>query len=101
MAQRGMMTEAINAKAKEFLGADMTQAQLRLLPYLMYCVTNGVHLEKRKLNEDEEDIIVQFSSNGYITDDPYVLAKVSKEFYDFANEILWLGYVDHNNQEPK
>ena len=33
---RGMLTDEIRAKSKELLGYEITQVELRLMPYLQY-----------------------------------------------------------------
>lgn len=98
MAKRGQITAQIIAKAKELLGVEITQGDLRLMPYVQYCVMNGQNIEPSRINQKERELLSVWRFRGWIEGGASDLA-VSKKFYDAMSEILWLGYVDNDAQE--
>lgn len=97
MAQRGQMTQAINDKAFELLGTYITQVELRLMPYVQYCVMNDQNIEPRRINQIEREVLSTWRERKWIEGGASDLA-ISKEFYDAMCQILWLGYVDYESQ---
>jgi hypothetical protein len=93
---RGEFTPEIEALGKPFLGKELTLRELRLIPYLDYCAKNRV-FDPARISQEERDIISEWKKRGFI----YVSSSPSnggvsirRDFYDFMNEVLWLGYVD-------
>lgn len=97
MAKRGQLTEQIQAKAEELLGREITQVELRLMPYAHYCALNGMNINPNKINEDERWALSQWREAGWILGGS-VAFSVEKPFWDAVGEILWLGYVAHEDQ---
>jgi hypothetical protein len=93
MAKRGELTDAIKAKAKELLGYEITQRELRTMPYIQYCVLNGQNIDPRKINAEERTILSDWRQKGFIEGGASDLA-ISKDFWDALHEILWISYVD-------
>ena len=89
---RGMLTDEIKQKSQELLGYEITQKELRLMPYVMYCVLNDVNLNRKNVDRVEMDILTNWKDKWFIKS-PFTGLKVSKDFYDKANELLWIGYV--------
>ena len=89
---RGQLTPDIQALCKEFLKREITDTELRLMPYLDYVMKNEQKLDPRKINQDERDILQILRQEGHIEGGASGLA-MTKEYYDFAQEVLWLGYV--------
>ena len=88
--ERGMLTEAIQEKAKKFLGREIDTTELRLYPYLDFCWKNGGSIDINKLSTEEYCIfgILEKHQNyfcGYI--------EPTREFYDFVQDILAESYV--------
>jgi predicted transcriptional regulator len=95
---RGALTDEIQAIAKESLGREITQTELRLYPYLDFCLKNSKHIEADKINKEEQSILIQLDDEGRID---YTLSgylACSKSFYDFIQQILWLAYVKNKLQ---
>lgn len=92
---RGILTDEIQVKAKEFLGEEIDQSELRLYPYIDYCVKNGGFLEPHKLSMDEFLILNQLIIGGYIRLDDDNKIAISYDFYQYLQEILWLSYVEY------
>lgn len=90
---RGMLTDAVQAAATATLGRSITQHELRLMPYVQYCVINGDNLDPRKIRFDERAILAQWREAGLISGGASNL-EVSKEFWCAMMHILWAGYVD-------
>ena len=89
---RGMLTDEIKQKSKELFGYEITQEELRLMPYVMYCVFNDDNLNRKNVDMVEMEILTNWEDKGFIKS-PFTGLKVSKDFYDKVNELLWIGYV--------
>lgn len=90
---RGMLTEEIKAKSSELFGYEISRLELRLMPYVQYCVLNNKDVDARKVNGDERLALAKWTNLGFIKS-PSTELRISKEFWDGMNEILWLGYVE-------
>jgi len=97
MIGRGMLTEEIQAKAKEILGIEFTQKQLRLMPYIQARMIDGQNIEPTRITPDERRILMEWKEKGFIRD-PASDLDVTKQFWDAMNEIIWLGYVRYDNE---
>lgn len=93
MQKRGQLTDRIKAYSLEKLGYEITLRELRLMPYLQYCVMNSQNIEPIKINQEEREILAKWRDNDFITGGAVDL-KISKNFWDAICGILWLGYVD-------
>lgn len=92
MAGRGMLTDAIKAKSKELLGYEISQAELRLMPYIQHVLINDRRLSPSHVNDQEREIIRQWREKGYFDGGAGSDVVVTKTFWDAIHEILWLGY---------
>lgn len=95
MAGRGQITEEIQAKAMELLDwEDMTQHELRMLPYIQYCLVNQQNLDPNKYHRED---IRYMKRRGWIVD-PSTDLGIEKEFWDAMCELIMMGYVDNQNR---
>ena len=90
---RGMLTDRVKKKAKELLGYEITQKELRLMPYIQYTMMNEQKIDIRRVNGEEREILSRWRKKGYIEGGASGLS-ITKQFWDAINEILFLGYVD-------
>lgn len=97
MAIRGQLTPNVAQKMRDFLGHDADVAELRLIPYIIYEAQNMQKIDPRKISGRERDILQLWREAGYIEGGASGLS-ISKPFWDFANEILWIAYVDFEAQ---
>ncbi len=98
MAKRGKVTEEIKAKAKELLGIeDLSQKELRLIPYVLYVAANEQRIELHRVSIEEIDILKKWQVNGWLSGHLSTQMGMSKEFWLAANELLWLAYVEHDD----
>ncbi|WP_373766346.1 hypothetical protein [Glaesserella sp.] len=89
---RGQLTEQIKQKSQDLLGYEITQKELRLIPYVLYCVMNASSIERARVNKEEFEILDQWEAKGFIQRNRTHL-KISKSFYDASNELLWFSYI--------
>lgn len=54
---------------------------------------NEMLLEPNKVNREERDILSMLWSEGHIEGGASGL-RMTKEFYDYINQVLWYSYVD-------
>lgn len=89
---RGQLTEGIQNLAKDFLGRGITVRELRLYPYLDYVMKNNQKIEPNCIGQDEREVLSILRKEGHIEGGASGLS-MTKEFYDYINQVLWLGYV--------
>ena len=92
MANRGQLTPAIAARAQQLLGKEITQTELRLMPYLQYVMLNEQKIDPRKINEEERQILSDWRERGWIEGGAAGMA-MTEEFWSAMHELLWMGYV--------
>jgi hypothetical protein len=97
MAKRGQLTQAVADKARELLGKEITQVELRLMPYAQYVMLNEQRIDPRKINDEERQILSDWRERGWI-DGGAAGMTISKEFWRAIHDILLLAYVDYHNQ---
>ena len=89
---RGVLTDEIQGKARAFLGREITTTELRLYPYLDYLMKNTQRIDPNKCNGDDRAILQKLRTDGHIEGGASGLS-MTREFYDYINDILWVGYV--------
>ena len=71
--KRGELTEKVNGKAKELLGYNITIEELRLMPFIQYCMMNDQKVGTDKVNQEEIDIIAKWVAQGRMKyDTPHI-----------------------------
>lgn len=91
------MKPSIRTKAVGMLGEKMqfmTQTELRLMPYIQYCIVNEQHVDVLKINELEKNILIQWADNGWIEGGPGKII-VTEIFWNTMCALIYLGYVHH------
>lgn len=93
MQKRGQLTDRIKKKSKELLGYEMGVTELRLMPYILYVMTNDQRIDPRKCNQDDRVILSKWRKAGYIEGGMSGL-QITEEFWNIICDIVRLGYVD-------
>jgi len=89
---KGQLTNEIQELARSFLNREITTRELRLYPYLDYVMKNEQKIDPRRVNREERDILQKLREENHIEGGASGLS-MTKEFYDYINQVLWLGYV--------
>lgn len=89
---RGQLTDELQGLARGFLGREINTTELRLYPYLDYQMKNEQKLDPKCCNSDDRKVLAVLRSEGHIEGGASGLS-MTKEFYDYINQVLWLGYV--------
>ncbi len=89
---RGGLTEKIQELAKDFLGREITTIELRLYPYLDYLMKNEQRIDPNRVNREDRDVLQKLRVAEHIEGGASGLS-MTKEFYDYINQVLWFGYV--------
>lgn len=95
---RGMLTTDINNVAKLMIGRGISQKELRLIVYVQYVMCNDRKLKPHLVNQEEREILSKWKEEGHIAGGACGLA-VTKQFWDFMCEVIFLGYVGYDNPE--
>lgn len=96
MAKRGELTPEIQERAKAFLDREISQTELRLYPYIHYCATNERKIKPEKINEEERQIMRLWKDAGHFEGGMSGI-NMTKEFFNFMNDMLWYGYFIYDN----
>lgn len=91
--QRGQLTDAVKQKAKELLGYEISQTELRLMPYIQYTMVNNQRIDPNKINANEKAILSKWREAGYIEGGAAGLG-ITKDFWNIINEVIFMAYVD-------
>lgn len=91
---RGCLTESFVKEAKEYLGRDITQTELRLYPYLCDCAINHSRVERMKTTDEEQDIMIALEKEGRLVREYPSYMHPTKEFYMFMQKALVECYVE-------
>lgn len=98
MAKRGQLTAEIQAKAVAFWGREINQTELRLYPYIHSCAVNDRKIDPRKINSEERMLMQMWKRSGHfeggMTD-----IDMSREFFDFINDLLWFAYFTYDSED--
>lgn len=98
MAKRGQLTKKIKSLATELLGKEITQVELRLMPYAQHCLMNSQIIDPNRINSAEREVLSDWRKRGFI-DGGASGVDVTKEFWDALSAILWLGYVAYEDED--
>lgn len=90
---RGSLTKRIKIKSKELLGYEITQIELRLMPYVLTVMMNEQKIQIRHCNQDDREILSKWRKAGHIEGGASGL-QITEEFWNIICEIVRLGYVD-------
>ena len=101
---RGQLTDRIKKRSVELLGYGITVRELRLFPFIQHTLCNNQKIIITYINNEEMEFLAKYVKLGYILEGitengrPMMNTslKITKEFWNIMNEILWLGYVDLN-----
>lgn len=88
----GQLNYRVQILAREFLGREMSVTELRLIPYVQYVMVNEQVIDIRKCNRADRNVLQLWREAGHIEGGASGLA-ITKEFWDFMSEVLWLTYV--------
>lgn len=97
MAKRGELTQEIQDKAIAFWGWEITPTELRLYPYVHYCATNERKLDPVKINQEERTILQVWRDAGHF-EGGMTGINMTKDLFDFINEMLWLAYFQYDSE---
>lgn len=74
---------------------NLTQTEVRLIPYVHYCNINSQSIDVSKITHEEMDIIDKWVEEGRISNDVFDKKfSVTHEFWDLMNEVLWEAYAN-------
>ena len=90
---RGCLTESFAKEAKEYLGRELTQKELRLYPYLCDCAINRSIVERVRTTDEEQDIMIVLEKEGRLVREYPSYMHPTKEFYMFMQKALVECYV--------
>jgi hypothetical protein len=98
MAKRGELTDELKQVWKESTGRDLTTTELRLVPYFQYVMLNDRKLDPAKMNGEERAIFQEWKAAGFV-DGGATGLRMTREFYDAACRLLWIGYATYDCRE--
>lgn len=100
MAKRGQLTTALQLMAVKFWGREITQTELRLYAYVHSCACNERKIDPRKVNQEERKIMQIWKQTDHF-DGGMTRLYLTKEFFDFINDILYYSYFIYDEIEDE
>ena len=93
---RGALNEDAQKLSNEFFGRELSLIELRLFPYIDYCLKNCGRYDPLKMNKQEIRILHKYKKM-YPQHFDFGMREIwiSKEFYNFIQEVLWVTYVNN------
>ncbi len=96
---RGELSHPVANIARNRLGYEITQRELRLMPYLCHILVNSQEIDKRKVNDEELRYINNWLDKGWLYFDGAGFLQAEKVFFMHMQEIIYYGYVVYRNYE--
>lgn len=90
--ERGRLSKKAQEIAKNFLGEEITTRELRLYPYIDFCLKNCGIIQREKINSEEVAILEKRQAEGHLKKSGKYIT-VTRAFYDFIQDILAETYV--------
>lgn len=94
---RGTLNADVNLRAMAFRGHGIGPTELRLYPYLVYCLHNDRKIDPAKVSQDEREILKELKNDGHLDGGASGL-QVTKAFYTYMCEQLWWAYVNYDGK---
>lgn len=94
---RGMLSKRVQCCAIAHIGREISQCELRLIPYIQHTMANTRRLDINRISEAERKVLSQWREEGYIKGDACDM-KVNKDFWTFMCDSLWHGYVAYDTE---
>ena len=88
---RGELTDEVKKVSVDQLGYVVDVAELRLMPYLQYCIMNSEVMSLHKLNDEDHEVLHKEDKKGFI-DGRMMQPNLTKMFYVAISEILCAAY---------
>ncbi len=97
---QGMITPTIEKLSMEFLEHKLGVHQLRFIRYLHTVMANEQKFDEEQMSPIYRAIFAQWIDQDYVSGSVYDFdgLTIQKPFWDFISEIVWLAYVDYENQ---
>lgn len=94
-----MLTDEIKEKYRDLTGEweELTQKELRLMPYVQYVAMNDRKIDYMKIDLDEHNILNFWIDKKWIGFDTEDKIWISKKFWNVISEILYMSYVEGDN----
>lgn len=92
-SERGCLTNETKEKAEKYLGREFTVKELRLYPYIQYCVMNGGYIDRNKISDEERDILRNLVNEKHLIRGYSARFYLTRDFWMFMNDILADTYV--------
>ncbi len=95
---RGNLSKEVQDISRKRIGREISLRELRLLPYLYHVMINARELDPMKITGEERGILQRLKSEGHLAGGMTGLS-MTKEFWDYIGEVLWLSYVAYDKQD--
>lgn len=102
MANRGQLTPFLQELARSEMQMpswDLTQTELRLMPYLQYELMNNKRIDPNKINAEERKVLSRWRELGWIAGGAGEDVTITAQFWDTINSLLYVAYVAYEEFE--
>ena len=88
---RGVLTEEVRKVMIEN-GFEGNVRELRLMPYIVYCLLDNIDLEPSKITPEERSILASWKGKGYLSGISSEFG-VTEDFFNRMINVLKIGYL--------
>ena len=88
---RGVLTEEVRKVMIEN-GFEGNVRELRLMPYMIYCLLDNINIEPHKITPEERSILVSWKEKGYLSGISSGFG-VTEDFFNRMINVLKIGYL--------
>lgn len=92
MRVRGMLDSGLEAIWLQKTGDKLTTRKLRLIAHLDYLLKNGNRIKCKQVNDEEEDIISEWTDNPRYLVEKDGRIYATPEFWDAMQSVLYYSY---------
>lgn len=88
---RGVLTEEVKKVMVEN-GFEGNVRELRLMPYMVYCLLDNINIEPHKITPEERSILAGWKEKGYLSGISSGFG-VTEDFFNRMINVLKIGYL--------
>lgn len=98
MAKRGELTPELKQEMETFLGREVDETELRLMPYVAYCLVNSRNLDPNKVSGPEREILSKWRAAGHVEGGAsFDSLRSTRAFWDFMQGVIYKAYAAYDD----
>jgi hypothetical protein len=87
---QGLLTSEIKSRSIVLLGYEITETELKLLPYVQYLAVNNRIASDLRMTSLEKEAFQSWKEKGWVDGGFSHPVSVTQSFWEAMSEIIWL-----------